>query len=115
MLVPFNVASRVTLPKAERKEVNYFQSDEIAAIRDALQQEPLKWRTLVYMLLITGARRGEIVGLKRNKVNFDNCQIHICISVLYSPRVGVYESTPKTAKSVKYVTLPAEVMELLGQ
>lgn len=61
-LVPFNVARKATLPKAQRKEVNYFQPEQIAAIRDALEQEPIKWKTLVHMLLITGARRGEVLG-----------------------------------------------------
>ena len=57
-LVAVNVASRATLPKVERKEVNYFQPEQIAAIREALEHEPLKWKALVHMLLITGARRG---------------------------------------------------------
>lgn len=76
-LVPFNVASRATLPKVARKEVNYFQPEQVAAIREALEQEPLKWKTLVHMLLITGARRGEILGLKWPEVDFDRNQIHI--------------------------------------
>lgn len=74
-LVSFNVASRATLPKAERKEVNYFQPEQVAAIREALELEPLKWKTLVHMLLITGARRGEILGLKWQEVDFDRNQI----------------------------------------
>ena len=41
-LVPFNVASRATLPKAEHKEVHYFQPEQVSAIRDALEQEPIK-------------------------------------------------------------------------
>ena len=71
-LVPFNVASRATLPKAEHKEVNYFQPEQVAAIRDALELEPIKWKTLIHLLLITGARRGEILGLKWDKVDCKN-------------------------------------------
>lgn len=114
-LVPFNVASRATLPKAEHKEVNYFQPEQVAAIRDALECEPMKWKTLVHLLLITGARRGEILGLKWDKVDFDGNRIYICNSVLYAPDVGIYESTPKTERSRRYVTLPTETMRLLRQ
>lgn len=114
-LVPFNVASRATLPKAEHKEVNYFQPEQVAAIRDALEREPMKWKTLVHLLLITGARRGEVLGLKWDKVDFDGNRIYICNSVLYSPDVGIYESTPKTERSRRYVTLPTETMRLLRQ
>lgn len=112
-LVPFNVASRATLPKVERKEVNYFQPEQVAAIREALEREPMKWKTLVHLLLITGARRGEVLGLKWDKVDFEGNRIYICNSVLYSPDVGIYESTPKTERSRRYVTLPPETMQLL--
>lgn len=114
-LVPFNVASRATLPKVERKEVNYFQPEQVAAIREALELEPLKWKTLVHMLLITGARRGEILGLKWSEVDFDRNQIHICNNILYRSDRGIYEDTPKTATSNRYVVLPAETMQLLRQ
>ena len=114
-LVPFNVASRATLPKVERKEVNYFQPEQVAAIREALELEPFKWKTLVHMLLITGARRGEILGLKWGEVDFDRNQIHICNNILYRSDRGIYEDTPKTATSNRYVVLPAETMQLLRQ
>lgn len=114
-LVPFNVASRATLPKVERKEVNYFQPEQVAAIREALELEPFKWKPLVHMLLITGARRGEILGLKWGEVDFDRNQIHICNNILYRSDRGIYEDTPKTATSNRYVVLPAETMQLLRQ
>ena len=114
-LVPFNVAGKASLPKITHKEVNYFQPEDIADIRSALEDEPIKWRTLTHMLLITGARRGEILGLKWRSVDFDNSRIYICNNVQYSPDRGVYESTPKTASSKRYVSLPQETMQMLKQ
>ncbi|MBR3752428.1 MAG: site-specific integrase [Ruminiclostridium sp.] len=114
-LVPFNVAGRAILPKVEKKDVNYFQPEQVAAIRDALELEPIKWRTITHLFLITGARRGEVLGLKWDKVDFDSNRIHICNSVLYAHDIGIYESTPKTATSTRYVTLPPETMQLLRQ
>jgi len=113
--VPFNVASKATLPKVQKKDVNYFQPEQVAAIRDALESEPIRWRALVHMLLITGARRGEILGLKWGKVDFEGNRIHICNNVLYTPDRGIYEDTPKTASSNRFITLPAETMQLLSQ
>ena len=112
-LVPFNVAARATLPKAEHKDVNYFQPEQVAAIREALEQEPMKWKTLVHLLLITGARRGEVLGLKWDKVDFEGNRIFICNNILYRADVGIYESSPKTERSRRYVALPAETMQLL--
>jgi integrase len=114
-LVPYNVASRATLPKAQQKEVNYFQLEDVAAIREALETEPIKWKTITHLLLITGARRGEILGLKWPSVDFENNRIYICNNVLYAADIGIYEDTPKTEKSKRYISLPAETMALLRE
>ena len=112
-LVIFNVARQAELPRMEKKDVNYFQPEQIEAIRNALENEQPKWKMLVHLLLITGARRGEILGLKWDKVDFDKNRIYICNSILYSSDRGVYEDTPKTEKSKRYVTLPKETIDEL--
>ena len=112
-LVPFNVAERTIKPKAKKTEAKYFQLEEVAAIREALETEPIKWKTFTHLLLITGARRGEILGLKWEWVDFTNNRIRLCNSIAYRSDVGVYEETPKTETSIRYVALPAETMQLL--
>lgn len=114
-LVPFNVADRVEPPKAERKDVNYYQPEEVAAIREALETEPIQMRTFVHLLLITGARRGEILGLKWDAVDFKGSKLHICNTVQYRPGYGTYEDTPKTKQSDRYITMPKESMQLLRE
>lgn len=114
-IVPYNVAERATLPKLVQKEPNYFQPEQVDAIRDALEQEPLRWKMLVHLFLITGARRGELLELKWGCVDFEQSRIHICNNVLYTPDRGLYEDTPKTEKSKRYIVLPAETMDLFRQ
>lgn len=114
-IIPYNVAERATLPKLVQKEPNYFQPEQVDAIRDALEQEPLRWKMLVHLFLITGARRGELLGLKWGCVDFEQSRIHICNNVLYTPDRGLYEDTPKTEKSKRYIVLPAETMDLFRQ
>lgn len=55
------------------------------------------------------------LGLKWCAVDFAGNRVHVCNNVLYSPDVGIYEDTPKTATSDRWVTLPAETMQLLRQ
>ena len=107
------MAAKATLPKVSKKEVNYFQPEQVAAIRDALETAPLKWKVLTHLFLITGARRGEIVGLKWDKVDFEQNRVRICNNVVYTSDRGVYEETPKTDTSQRYITLPVETMQLL--
>lgn len=114
-LVVVNVAGRADLPRQEVHDPNYFQEEQVAAIRDALETESIKWKTLVHLFLITGARRGEILGLKWEAVDFENSRIHINNSILYLPGVGIYEDTPKSERSIRWISLPPETMVLLKQ
>lgn len=114
MLVPYNAAEKATPPKVARKEPNYFQPAEIRAILDALDKEPLKWRAIVNLLIVTGCRRGEIMGLKWEKVSFDLNRIKIDRALLYTKSNGVYEDSTKTS-DVRYLRIPAETMQLLRE
>lgn len=114
MLVQYNAAAKATPPKAAKKEVNYFQPEDIVKIREALDKEPLKWKVATHLLLITGCRRGEIMGLRWDRVDFANSKIKIDTNLLYSAKRGIYEDTTKTG-TVRFIKLPAETMELLRQ
>lgn len=112
-LIPYNVAANAEPPKVERKDINSLQSADLPAILAALDIEPLKWKVITHLLLITGARRGEILGLKWSTVDFVNNRIHIKNNVLYSRDIGIYQDTPKTAGSVRWIVLPQKTMDLL--
>ncbi len=112
MLIPYNPAEKATPPKVTRKEVNYFQPDELCRILDALDREPLKWRTIVNLLIVTGCRRGEIAGLKWKNVDFKNGKIKIDSTLLYSTDRGIYENATKTGDT-RFLKLPAETVALL--
>lgn len=112
-LIPFNVAANADVPKVEKKEVESLQTADLPAILKALESEPMKWKVITHLLLITGARRGEILGLKWSAVDFNNNRIHICNNVLYYPDVGIYQDTPKTDTSNRWIALPSATMDLL--
>ena len=112
MLVPYNAAAKATPPKAEKANPNYFQPETITAILEALEHEPLKWRIITHLLIVTGCRRGEIMGLKWDKIDFESSRVKIDRALITSPTRGVYESTTKT-NDIRYLTLPRETMDLL--
>lgn len=114
-LISINVAAKADIPKIDKKEVNSLQSADLPAILAALDREPLRWRVIVHLLLITGCRRGEILGLKWSAVDFDENRLHICNNVLYTPDRGVYQDTPKTESSVRWITVPDETIDLLRE
>lgn len=114
MLVPYNAASKATPPKKEKTEVGTFQTSELIAIGKAAAKEPVKWQMLIHLLMITGCRRGEIVGLKWDHVNWNDSSIHIDTTLLYTSDRGLYESTTKTGAE-RTIKLPKETMDLFRQ
>ena len=54
MLVPYNAAAKATPPRTKKKDPNYFQPETISAILEALESEPLKWRLITHLLIVTG-------------------------------------------------------------
>lgn len=114
MLIPYNAAAKASPPKAAKKAPNYFQPETISEILKALEAEPLKWQLITHLLLVTGCRRGEIMGLKWEKIDFKTNRIKIDRALIVSPSMGVYESTTKTS-DIRYLTLPAETLSLLRQ
>lgn len=114
-LILFNPASKATAPPPDNKPANYFQIEEVQRILSALDTLPIKWKAIIHLLLISGARRGEIVGLKWNCIDWKNRGIHLKSNILYDPKHGTYEDTTKTESSTHFIKLPAETMELLKQ
>lgn len=114
MILPYNAADKTVPPKKEKTEVGTFQTSELIAIRDAAAKEPIKWQMIIHLLMITGCRRGEIVGLKWDRVNWQDSSIHIDCTLLYTPERGVYEDTTKTGAE-RTIKLPKETMDLFRQ
>ena len=114
MICPYNAASKAEPPKKQKSKVDTYQTDELIQIRDAAEKEPIKWRVAIHMLMITGCRRGEIVGMKWSNVDWEDFSILINSALTYTPQRGVYESTTKT-EDQRVIKLPKETMELLRE
>ena len=71
MLAPYNPAAKASPPKVPKHEADYFQPEAIADIVKALEKAPVKWKAMSYILIDTGCRRGELMGLQWNCVDLD--------------------------------------------
>ena len=112
LLVPYNAADKVIPPTVERKTPNYFQPDQVADILDAMQNESIKWKTIVNLLVVTGCRRGEIAGLEWKDIDFTHNKIRVDSQLLYSSGTGIFENETKT-RDLRFIKLPKETMDLL--
>lgn len=96
-----------------KKEVDFYQPEQIEEIKKAFDKEQLRWRVFGYMLIYTGARRGEILGLHWTDIDFENRQVCLRRNVLYNNKDGVYVDTLKNESSVRLLYLPQSVIDML--
>lgn len=113
MLIKFNAYTRSQIPKAGSHEADYFETDEIIYILKCLQNEPLKWQVIIHLLIILGGRRGEIAGLRFDKIDWENKQIRLDTNLLYNAEDGVYTDTTKSTSGTRYMPLPEQTIQLL--
>lgn len=111
-LLPRNIADLASPPKVPKHEMDTFEVEELQAILKALATEPLKWQTCIQLLIATGARRGEIMGLRWERVDWKGNRLYLCENRVYTPETGAISNSLKTDES-RYVSVPSPVMELL--
>ena len=115
-IVSENPCRRVDAPKADRKQVAYMDDEQARAFLVALADEPLDYQAIFTTLLLTGMRRGELLGLEWPDVDFDKGVIHIRRTSQYGGKEkGVFTDTTKTEQSMRSISVPAELLDLLRQ
>lgn len=113
--IPANVAERVKPPKAESNEAVYFDDKQAIRLLELLEAQPIYYRTAVTVLLFTGMRRSELMGLVWSDIDFDNNTITIQRSLQYLPDMGVFTSDTKTKSSRRVIKAPATAIQSLKE
>jgi integrase len=118
-LIPENPARKVKDPPQPKliSKVQYYDDDEAVKFLTALEQPEvkLKYKVAVTLIPFTGFRRGEILGLEWPDIDFEKCEIFVERESQYLKEEGIYTDTPKTDNSVRSVSVPQEVINLLKQ
>lgn len=91
-----------------------FTVEETRYILHCLEEEPLKWRTFILLLIDTGCRRGEACGLQWQSVDLDAGTVTIERNLQYTTAKGVYETLPKNGRT-RVVDISPDVAELLRE
>lgn len=108
-----NPMDKVECPKQARKQVNAFTQEEAERFLCAVNSCTLEFRCMLMLLITTGMRRGELLGLQWQDVDFDNLTLNIQRNVTYTPESGVTVNTPKTARSTRTVPIMVTIADML--
>jgi len=122
-LIRENPCARVKPPKEKRKDrkkknLNFYtieQSKLFLQELDKLNINELKYKTIIYVAICTGLRRGEIMGLEWSDIDFKNNCISVERASLYTPKDGTFEDDTKTTSSERTVYVPAFLIDLLKE
>ena len=120
-LIKKNYNDFTVLPKAEEKEIEPLTVDEVQKVLKAAEGTPMY--ALIVLDIFTGMRKGEILGLQWEYVDFENkclyvrknlCRVKSDVSVSGKKTEFVLMS-PKTKKSNRTIPLTDEVIHVLKQ
>ena len=71
---------------------------------------PVRYRTLVLLATFADMRWGELVGLRRENINLDACEIRITETLAQLDKGGLRPDTPKSRAGRRIVAFPAEIV-----
>lgn len=112
-MIAKNPMDKVDAPKREKKPVDALTQEQAAQFFRCLSICPLDFRCILQLLITTGIRRGECMGLQWGDIDEKACTIKIERNVTYTPASGVIVSTPKTANSVRTIPIMPSTLHLL--
>ena len=114
-VVSDNPCSKVYLPKNHHDEKKIYTPEQAQKFISLLDNEPLKYRTFFNLLIYSGFRRGEMLGLEWKDVDFENNIISVRRTSNYTNKKGTYTDTTKTRKSQRTLKFPQEIMDMLKE
>ena len=112
-IISKNVAHAVSLPQKTRKEIQPMTPEQIKVFLSANRDDSMF--AAFFILVSTGMRRGELLGLQWTDIDFENQTIYIQRNWVKSKTKIAQFTEPKTAKSRRVIPLTSEGVLVLQQ
>lgn len=110
-----NVTMPVNIdPPQEEKEENFYTKDELINFLECMEKEKnYKSFALFRLLSFSGARKGEILALSWNDINFKENEIRIHKALSRGENNRIIIQTPKTKSSIRSIKMDDITMAIL--
>ncbi|MCL2102286.1 MAG: site-specific integrase, partial [Fibromonadales bacterium] len=124
-----DVSELAVPPKVKQKDIVYLDEVQAVTLLNALEAAPLKWKTALTLLLYTGMRRGELIGLEWSDIDFQSGLIYVKRTVQYVSgkkyewrdengvfhRGQIITKEPKTESSKRVISVDNALLQLLHE
>lgn len=107
-------AERLTMPKVITPKVEIFTKQEAVEMLSCLEEEPLQYKAIVYLAIMSGAREGELTALKFSDVDFVNNRITI-ERAAYKLKGEPVRTKPPKDNDVRTVKIDEYTISLIRQ
>ncbi len=114
-LILISPAARVKAPKVDRKEAKHFSIEQTEYILELLEDEPLKYRTMLTLAIYGGMRLGELAALQWSDIDTEKGTLKINKALQYIPGEETFVKNTKNKSSDRPVSLPGSVIALLRE
>ena len=111
-IIPNNPADYVMPPKHRRKEAKWLEIDEVKKIMESMEGEPIKYRVMVQILIETGIRRGELIGLSWPRIDFERCLVQVQDNLQRDEDGEVYIDSTK-GNNKRWIAVSQYLIDLL--
>jgi len=109
---PTNTA-KLDIPSIEEPKIEIFSHEEVIQMLSCLEKEPLMFQVFIQLAIVTGCRRGELVAIRWENIDFDTNTINILLSNYKIKGEEIKSKTPKTKSSIREIVIPEYITDLL--
>jgi len=112
-LVSRNVSGLVKKPRIVKHKIHPLTEEQVRTLLDAVKGDVLEG--IITVTLVTGLRRGEVLGLKWEDIDLENKYLYVRRSVGRAYKYGIIESEPKTKSGLRVIKLPNIVVDVIRE
>ena len=108
------ITKRLRIKGVAEKSLDAISTDNIQKILEVVDSLPIKHRKMLVLLLFTGVRRGEMLGLQWRDIDTENNVIHIRRQVKHIGNRPVIDKELKTVNGKRDIPIIGDIKMLLS-
>jgi integrase len=103
----------VSAPRPKQPEINFLTRNEIDELLKLAEKDDQWSYYFIYLAVNTGMRRGELLGLSWDHIDFKKLTIHVKQNLVRSKEEGVIIKSPKNRSSRRVIKIESDDVKTL--